>query len=204
MRARRFDTAMSSGLVAEGATHAHVVIEAQCSPNADRPAVQHITIVGRDDDGRAVSTLEALRWAEICFDITRAENLVAAFDEHSGFAYGLAEEVRRRRRSLEVRHGSDGSFASGFIGILDIRTVPDAAGRRFGLQLIDFLRRMHAGMAWYAALQAAPYEMAVGTPAYRAMRRRLVAYYASDGALGFEEDAARTSPGLMTALWDQD
>lgn len=59
-------------------------------------------------------------------------------------------------------------------------------------------------MAWYAGLQATPYDLEHGSAAYRNMRRRLIAYYASDPTLGFEEDAPRSSPGLMTAFWDQE
>jgi hypothetical protein len=178
-------------------------IEAVCWPGYDRPAMQNITVVAKAEDGRLLCTLECLRWAEPCFEITRADNLVAAFDEHSAFAYGLAEDVRKRRRAMTARHGEE-PFVSGFIGIIVIRTEPDAVGNRFGLELIRYLKRMHAGMAWYAGLQAAPYDMEHGSAAYRDMRRRLTAYYASDRSLGFKEDAPRSSPGLMTALWDQE
>lgn len=166
--------------------------------------MQHVTIKGKRGDGRVLCTLEGLRWAEACFDITRAEDLVEAFDEHSASAYGLATEIHKRRRAMAARYEVAGSFASGFIGILNIRTAPEAAGKRFGLELIRFLRRMHAGMAWYAGLQAAPYDIENGTVAYRDMQRRLTAYYRSDPTLGFREDAPRSSPGLMTAFWDQD
>lgn len=179
-------------------------IEATCWPNYDRPAMQTITLVGKAEDGRPLSTLECLRWAEPCFVITRAGNLVAAFDEHSAFAYGLAEDVRKRRRAMIARHGDNELFVSGFIGIIAIRTEPDSAGNRCGLELIRYLKRMHAGMAWYAGLQAAPYDLEHGRSAYRHMRRRLIAYYASDPTLGFKEDAPRSSPGLMTALWDKE
>lgn len=179
-------------------------IEAICWPDYDRPAMQTIEVVGKADDGRRLCTLDALRWAEACFDITRADNLVAAFDEHSAFAYGLAEDVRKRRRAIMVRHGESEPFVSGFIGIVTIRTEPETVGNRYGLELIRYLKKMHAGMAWYAALQAAPYDMEHGSTAYRDMRRRLTAYYASDSTLGFKEDAPRSSPGLMTAFWDQE
>ena len=188
----------------EGASFLKVDIQASCWPALDRPAMQQITIVGRDDQGRDLCTLEALRWAEACFDIAQADHLVAAFDEHSAFAYSLAAEIRKRRRAMASRHDGAGPFASGFVGIIDIRTEPEATGHMLGLELIRFLRRMHAGMAWYAGLQAAPYNMENGTAAYRNMRRRLTTYYASDLTLGFREDAPRSSPGLMTALWDQD
>lgn len=179
-------------------------IEAICWPNYDRPAMQTISVVGKAEDGRLLCTLDCLRWAEACFDITRANNLAAAFDEHSAFAYGLAEDIRKRRRAMMNRHGEAEPFVSGFIGIITIRTEPEAAGGRLGLELIRYLKRMHAGMAWYAGLQAAPYDLEHGSAAYRSMRRRLTSYYASDVTLGFEEDAPRSSPGLMTAFWDQE
>ena len=166
--------------------------------------MQTITVVGRSDDGRRLCTLDALRWAEPCFEITYADNLVAAFDEHSAFAYGLAEDVHKRRRAMISRHGDTQPFVSGFIGIITVRTEPEAIGNRHGLQLIRFLKHMHAGMAWFAGLQAAPYDMEHGGAAYRDMRRRLVAYYLSDTELGFQEVAPRSSPGLMTAFWDQE
>ncbi len=50
-------------------------IEAICWPDYERPAMQTITVVGK---------------AEPCFEIARADNLVAAFDEHGAFTYGLA------------------------------------------------------------------------------------------------------------------
>lgn len=179
-------------------------IEAICSPNYDRPAMQAISVVGKAEDGRRLCTLDCLRWAEACFDITRADNLATAFDEHSAFAYGLAEDIRKRRRAMIGRHGEAEPFVSGFLGIITLRTESEAVGNRHGLELIRFLKKMHPGMTWYAGLQAAPYDMEHGSTAYRDMRRRLTAYYASDPALGFKEDAPRSSPGLMTALWDQE
>lgn len=179
-------------------------IEATCHPDYDRPRMQKIVVVGKAGDGREVCTLDALRWAEPCFDITEAGNLVAAFDEHSAFAYGLAEEIKKRKRAMKVRYGDFDPFVSGFIGIVTIRTEPDAVGNRHGLELIRYLRSMHAGMAWYAGLQAASYDLEHDSVAYRTMRRRLTSYYASDPTLGFEEDAPRASPGLMTAFWDQE
>jgi len=179
-------------------------IKAICWPAYDRPAMQTITVVGKADSGQRLCTLSALRWAEACFDITQADNLMSAFDEHSAFAYGLAEDIRKRRRAMMVRYGESEPFVSGFIGIVTIRTEPEAVGNRYGLELIRYLKKMHAGMAWYAGLQAAPYDMEHGSTAYRGMRRRLIAYYASDSILGFKEDAPRSSPGLMTALWDQE
>jgi hypothetical protein len=91
-------------------------IEASCWPEQDRPAMQHVTIKGKRGDGRVLCTLEGLRWAEACFDITRAEDLVEAFDEHSASAYGLAMEIHKRRRAMAARYEVAGSFASGFIG----------------------------------------------------------------------------------------
>ena len=179
-------------------------IEAICWPDYGRPAMQTITVVGKSEDGRLLCTLDCLRWAEGCFEITRADNLVAAFDEHSAFAYGLAEDVQKRRRAMIARHGESELFVSGFIGIISIRTEPESAGNRHGLELIRYLKRLHAGMAWYSGLQAAPYDLEHGSTPYRAMRRRLTAYYASDPTLGFKEDAPRSSPGLMTAFWDQE
>ena len=179
-------------------------IEAICWPNVDRPAMQTIIVAGKADDGRLLCTMDCLRWAEACFEISQADNLVAAFDEHSAFAYGLAEDVRKRRRAMITRHNETEPFVSGFIGITTIRTDPEAAGNRHGLELIRYLRRMHVGMAWYAGLQAAPDDMEHGSTVYRDMRRRLTAYYASDPTLGFKGDAPRLSPGLMTAFWDQE
>jgi hypothetical protein len=149
-------------------------------------------------------TLAGLRWAEACFDITCADNLVAAFDQHSSSAYGLAVDIQKRRRAMAERYEETGLFVSGFIGIIDIRTTPEAVGKALGLELMRFLKRMHAGMAWHADLQAAPYNMKNGTATYRNMRQRLTAYYASDTMLGFKEDAPGSSPGLMTAFWDQE
>lgn len=52
-----------------------------------------------------------------------------------------------------ARHGEDEPFVSGFIGIIVIRTELEATGNRHGIELIRYLNRMHAGMAWYAGLQ---------------------------------------------------
>ena len=120
----------------EGGSPLEVDIQASCWPALDRPAMQQITIHGRDDQGRALCTLKALRWAEACFDIARADDLVAAFDEHSAFGYSLAVEIRERRRMMAFRNYGAGPFTSGFVGTIDVRTEPDAAGRRLGLDLI--------------------------------------------------------------------
>ena len=166
--------------------------------------MQNIKVVGKADNGQRLCTLEALRWAEIFFDISQATNLVTFFDEHSAFAYGLAEDVRKSRRAMVSRHGKSDAVAAGFIGIITIRTEPEAVGNRHGLELIRFLKKMHAGMAWYVGLQAAPYDMEHGSSAYKDMRGRLIGYYASDVDLGFKEDAPRVAPGLMTAFWNQE
>lgn len=179
-------------------------IKAICYPDYDRPALQSITVIGESGDGRLICTLEAVRWAESCFEIWQADNLLAAFDEHNAFAYGLAEDVRKRKRAMAMRYGEADAFAQGFIGITTIRTEPNAAGNRCGLELINFLKKMHAGMRWYAGLQAAPYDLEHGSAAYRNMRQRLIAYYASDSGVGFKEDVPKLSPGLMTAFWDQE
>lgn len=179
-------------------------IKAVCYPDHDRPAMQNLIVIGELDDGRRICTLEALRWAEVCFDIAQAGNLVSAFDEHSAFAYGLAEDVRKHKRAMIARYRESDCIAQGFIGIVTIRTEPDAVGERLGLELVRFLKKLHAGMVWYAGLQAAPYDLDHGSKAYYDMRRRLIAYYASDSGLGFSEDAPRSSPGFMTALWDQE
>jgi len=178
-------------------------IKAICYPDYDRPALQSITVIGESGDGRLMCTLEAVRWAETCFEIWQADNLVAAFDEHTAFAYGLAEDVRKCKRAMATRYGEADVFAQGFVGIITIRTEPNAAGNRCGLELIHFLKRMHAGMRWYVGLQAAPFDLEHESVVCRDLGRRLVAYYASDNGLGFEEDAPKLSPGLMTAFWDQ-
>lgn len=78
-------------------------IEAICWPDYDRPAMQTISVAGKAEDGRRLCTLDCLRWAEAYFDITRSDNLAGAFDEHSAFAYGLAEDIQTRRRAMMRR-----------------------------------------------------------------------------------------------------
>jgi hypothetical protein len=73
-------------------------IKAICYPDHDCPAMQNLIVTGELDDGQRMCTLEALRWAEVGFDIAEAGNLVSAFDEHSAFAYGLAEDVRQYKQ----------------------------------------------------------------------------------------------------------
>ena len=67
-------------------------IQASCWRGHNSPAMQQITIVGRSDEVRALCILEALRRAMACFDIALADDLIAAFDEHSAFDY--ADAVR--------------------------------------------------------------------------------------------------------------
>ncbi|MGA1810610.1 hypothetical protein VHN57_00640 [Sphingobium sp. WW5] len=179
-------------------------IEAICVPEYDWPTMQNITVVGKAGNGERLCTLKALRWAEPCFDMSQADDLATSFEEHSGFAYDLADYLQKSRRAMVSRHGKPDAVTAGFIGILTIRTEPAAVGNRLGLELIRFLKSLHAGMAWYAGLQAAPYDMERGSSAYKDMRRRLIGYYGSDVDLGFKEDAPRVAPGLMTAFWNQE
>lgn len=175
--------------------------EAVSVPDAVRPAMQSIVIAGRGENGQTVCKLEAVRFAEACFRPDEADNLVAAFDEHTAFAYGLAVAVKRCRSAMSKRYDDAIPFASGFIGILSIETIEGAAGQRLGLELIRYLKQLHAGMSWYVGLQAAPQDLKPGTAQYRQMRARLISYYASDRSLGFLEDSPKQSPGLMTACW---
>lgn len=174
-----------------------------CDPGYDRPEMQSISITARLEDGTEVCTLEALRWAQADFELTDAQYLHAAFDDHSAFAASLSADICRQRRALAKRRDSGMVIASGFIGIITIKTPPDARGNRHGVRLIQHLKMLHAGMTWYAGLQAAPLETEHETAAYRRMRARLIAYYRSDGDLGFEQVAPRSSPSLLTALWVQ-
>ena len=178
-----------------------VVIEAVCHPNWDRPEMQSISISANvwGEDQRLGCSLEALRFAQVDFSLTDLKSVVTAFDEQSSFAFGLATETLRMRRTLMKRY--IGERTCGFIGITTIRTAPWAAGHQLGLKLLNYLRQLHAGMTWYAALQAAPMDLRDDDRAEKAMRRRLIKYYGSDPELGLIEDAPRSSPGLMTALW---
>lgn len=173
---------------------------AECYPDIDRPPMQAITIRARaEDDGRILCTLEALRYAQSWFHPSEMNEVVRAFDEHSAYAYGLAEEIALRRRVLADRY--EEVDADGFIGITEIKTPLEERGKRLGVCLLEHLRRLHAGMTWFAALQAAPLELTPSTPAHRALRKRLVRYYGSVKELGFQE-VSRASPGLMMALWE--
>ena len=178
-----------------------VVIEALCHPNYDRSEMQSISISANvwGEEKRLGCSLEALRFAQADFSLSDLESVVAAFDEQCSFAFGLATETLRMRRTLMKRY--IGERTCGFIGITTIRTAPWAAGHHLGLKVLNYLRQLHAGMAWYAALQAAPMDLRDDDRAEAAMRRRLIKYYGSGSELGLVEDAPRTSPGLMTALW---
>ena len=178
-----------------------VVIEAVCHPNYGRPEMQSISISANvwGEDQRLGCSLEALRFAQVDFSLTDLESVVTAFDEQCSFAFGLATETLRMRRTLMKRY--IGERTCGFIGITSIRTAPWAAGHQLGLKVLNYLRQLHAGMAWYAALQAAPMDLRDDGRAETAMRRRLIKYYGSGSVLGLIEDAPRASPGLMTALW---
>ena len=182
----------------------YLEITTTCDPGFDRPEMQSISITARLEDGTEVCTLEALRWAQADFELTDAHYLHNAFDDLSAFAASLSGDICRQRRALAKRHDSRLVIASGFIGIITIKTPPDARGHRYGIRLIQHLKLLHAGMTWYAGLQAAPLETEHETAAYRRMRARLIAYYRSDGDLGFEQVAPRLSPSLLTALWDQE
>jgi hypothetical protein len=182
----------------------YLEITTTCDPDYDRPELQKISITACLEDGTEVCTLEALRWAQADFELTDAQYLHTAFDDHSAFAASLSADICRQRRALAKRHDARLVIASGFIGIITIKTPPDARGHRFGVRLIQHLQMLHAGMTWYVGLQAAPLETEHETAAYRQVRARLIAYYRSDTALGFEQVAPRSSPSLMTALWDQE
>ena len=179
-----------------------VEIEAVCHPIIDRPEMQSISISAYvwGEGKRLGCSLEALRIAEGDFSLRRMKSVVSAFDEYSSFAFGLATETQRMRRTLIKRYNAQP--ASGFIGITTIRTARWAAGHRLGIRLLNYLRQLHAGMAWYVALQAAPMDLRDDERAEAAMRRRLIRYYGSDPELGLIEEAPRASPGLMTALWE--
>jgi hypothetical protein len=179
-------------------------IKTTCSPGYDLPAMQNITLEGVGEKGQQLCKLEALRWAEFGFCMDNPAQLVDAFDCYSALAFGLAEEVHRRRRSLAARYYRYGDISCGFIGIMTIETSPEARGHRYGLKLLRHLKKIHAGMPWYAGLQAAPYRFEADTREFTAMRRRLVAYYSSDQGLGFKQDSPRRSPSLMTTFWDCD
>jgi hypothetical protein len=182
----------------------YLEITTTCDPGYDRPEMQSISVSARLEEGTQVCTLEALRWAEADFELTDAHYLHNAFDDHSAFAASLSGDICRQRRALAKRHDSRFVIASGFIGIITIKTPPHARGHRYGIRLIQHLKMLHAGMTWYAGLQAAPLETEHETPAYRQMRSRLIAYYRSDATLGFEQVAPRSSPSLLTAFWDQE
>lgn len=177
-------------------------ITTTCEPGYDLPAMQAITLEGSSEDGQVICKLKALRWAEPGFTIEDTAQLVDAFDHYSGFAYGLAKDVHQRRRSLAARYGPFLNFACGFVGIITIETSPEVRGNRYGLELLHHLKALHAGMPWYAGLQAAPYHLEPETREYIALRKRLIGYYGSDRTLGFQQDSPRGSPSLMTAFWD--
>ncbi len=178
-------------------------IEATCSPDFDLPRMQNIDVRATYGDSE-VARLRAVRLAQSGFTPDDMDWVVAAFDEHTAFAYGLAVEMRRSRRALAKQYEETVSFSVGFIGVLKVHVDPTYRGRRIGMLLLRYLRDLHAGMCWYAGLQAAPLEIENGQPGYREARRRLVAYYSSDAEMGFKQAAPRSSPGLMTALWDQE
>lgn len=177
--------------------------EATCSPDFHLPEMQNIAVRLLAGDQR-VASLHAVRYALAGFSPDRMRQVVRAFDEHTAFAHGLAVEMQRRSRILAKRYEDAFTIGSGFIGVLKIRTAPEYRGHRLGVSLLRHLRSLHAGMVWYAGLQAAPQEIEPDAQGYASLRRRLVAYYASDETLGFREDAPRASPGLMTTLWDQE
>ena len=177
-------------------------IEAACCPNYDLPALQSITLTARSPEGAQLSTLKALRFADAGFDIGCLNRLVDAFDEHTSVAYHFALELSKLKRSLRRRFAVEGMFACGLIAVLDIRTTPLARGSRIGIELLNYLRKLHAGMEWFVALQAAPQEEGdFDSPDYMAMRKRLIQYYKSDNSLGLAEVAPNVSAGVLMAIW---
>jgi hypothetical protein len=176
-------------------------IEAVCHPGVDRREMQTIRITARRGN-HALCTLDALRLADVGFTPGDMHLVVAAFDEHSAYSFGLAKDMMACATVLRKRYQEDVLPACGFIAITTIRTHAEARGNRHAPRLLRYLQDMHAGMTWYACLQAAPLDLAHGGEKYVAMRRRLVNYYASDRGLGFDEVAPRAAPGLMLARWE--
>ena len=177
-------------------------IEAACCPNHDLPALQSITLTARSAEGAPISTLKALRFADAGFDIGCLKRLVDAFDEDTSVAYQFALELSKLKRSLRRRFAAESIFASGLIAVLDIRTTSLARGNRIGIELLNYLRQLHAGMDWFVALQAAPQdEEDFDSLNYMVMRERLIRYYKSDNSLGLVEVAPKVSAGTLVAIW---
>ena len=177
-------------------------IEAVCHPGVDRRELQTIRITARIEDHEPLCTLDALRLAHVGFTPGDMSPVVTAFDEHSAYSFGLAKVMRARAAVLRKRYFEDEPRACGFIAVTTIRTHAQAAGNRYALRLLRYLQDMHAGMTWYACLQASPIDLAHGGDEYVTMRRRLIRHYGSDYDLGFDEVAPRAAPGLMLARWE--
>lgn len=158
-----------------------------------------ITLTGKDGDD-AICELRAIRYSEELFTFgDSAENLHWAFDHYSLDAVGLSEEAVRRRAALDKAFPYE--TACGAVGIIEIRTKPQASGRRLALEMLTYLRDLHSGLPWFAFTLAVPIDLRHDDPEFPALQARLIRYYLSDAALGFRQVGDINSPGLLAAHW---
>lgn len=184
------------------------------------PEFQNITIIAEscleeeipteDDDGMPMGTelgkLEAIRYFEPGFHPAETSNFIwSVMDNESADSGTIAASMTRFgdriKYSDECQESDFYEGAAGFIGINWLTVKPFARGHKIGLCLLEELRRQHAGLLMYCALNAEPYE--IDSSSERdAMQKRLIRWYKRQPGMHFQQLAPRKTPEFLMSVWD--
>ena len=157
--------------------------------------------------GQTIGRLVAYRMFQSQFrptDITR-EQMLSLDDlstDMAEIAHNMREYGHEYEETEEAYEEYEWGFAGGFLIIDRLTIATFARGQGLGYRLIEELKRQHAGMGMFVALQAAAYQIETRGPRFKQMSRRLARYYLRNRSLNLSEYGHET--GFLMGFWGSD
>lgn len=150
--------------------------------------------------------LKATRHASPAFNLTAMEREIEK-NPYMALNSDIEDRLSCHADELpdELKAHSHIGDADGLIVITSIDLHPSARGQTIGRMLIYYLRTLHAGTAYFAAMAAEPW-MNPGTPWDQVCEagHNLTMYFCLEDALKFDPVVTCDGINLLVAFWDSD